>query len=180
MLDIARCLYTLKTGRVVSKTYAGETALRLGWCPDEDALRDALAVRCDPTLTKWISDESIARFNAVLGEALEHPMPTDPCYCGHDCGRCLVRLADERGSACMRKQAQEFYRDTMNLTLTDDELHCSGGRSDAVMHLCADCPMRKCCRERGIGFCIDCGNPCDLYLEYAGKYVNRMGQAEIS
>lgn len=70
MLDIARCLYTLKTGQVTSKTYAGECALQHGWCPDETVLRDALAVRYDPTLIRQISDEAIERFNAVLGETL--------------------------------------------------------------------------------------------------------------
>ncbi|MBQ8186030.1 MAG: DUF4111 domain-containing protein [Clostridia bacterium] len=74
MLDIARCLYTLKTGRVAAKTYAGEYALRNGWCPDADALRDALAVRYDPSRTRHITDEAIADFNAVLGDALTKGM----------------------------------------------------------------------------------------------------------
>ncbi|MBR4000312.1 MAG: DUF3795 domain-containing protein [Clostridia bacterium] len=169
MLDMARCLYTLKTGRVISKTGAGKTALRLGWCPDGTALRDALAVRCDPkNEERHIPDSAILGFLAVLEEELARPMVTDPCYCGHDCGRCMVRCGDPR--------AAEFYRDEMGIILNREELHCSGGRSDSVMALCGGCPMRSCCRKKGIPSCIDCEEPCRTYLDYAEKYVNRMGQ----
>lgn len=178
MLDIARCLYTLKTGRVATKTNAGKTALRLGWCPDEEVLRDALAVRHDPTLKREIPDDAILRFNKVLGDALTQPMVTEPCYCGHDCGRCPVKLADDRCDECLRKRAQDFYRDAMHITLTPDQLHCRGGRSDSVMHLCGGCPLRKCCRERGLDFCIDCEEPCRMYREYEQQYVNKMGQVD--
>ncbi|MBQ2726312.1 MAG: DUF3795 domain-containing protein [Clostridia bacterium] len=171
MLDISRCLYTLKTGRVTSKTAAGETALRMGWCPDEDVLRDALAVRYDPIHTRReIPDDAILRFNGVLEEALSHPMVTEPCFCGHDCGRCLVRCGDSR--------ALDFYRDEMGISLNPEDLHCGGGRSESVMKLCRDCPMRKCCRERGLDFCIDCESPCSTYLNYVKKYVNKAGQCD--
>ncbi len=171
MLDIARCLYTLKTGRVISKTCAGETALRLGWCPDEEALRDALAVRYDPMRTRReISDDAVRRFNAVLEEALSHPMVTDPCYCGHDCGRCMVRCGDPR--------AADFYRNEMGISMMPEELYCGGGHSDSVMQLCAGCPMRNCCRGKGLESCIDCETPCTTYLEYGKKYVNKVGQTD--
>ena len=48
LLDIARGLYTLKTGRVASKTAAGEWALKNCLCPDKDALETALKVRRNP------------------------------------------------------------------------------------------------------------------------------------
>ncbi len=50
LLDIARGLYTLRHDTVITKTAAGEWALTQGLCPDEDALRLALALRHDPTL----------------------------------------------------------------------------------------------------------------------------------
>ena len=50
LLDIARGLYTLKTGRVASKTAAGEWALKNCLCPDKDALETALKVRGNPLL----------------------------------------------------------------------------------------------------------------------------------
>ena len=48
LLDIARGLYTLRTGAVISKTAAGQWALEQGLCPDPGALETALLVRRDP------------------------------------------------------------------------------------------------------------------------------------
>lgn len=48
LLDISRCLYTLRTGDILPKTAAGEWALREGLCPVENDLRRALTVRREP------------------------------------------------------------------------------------------------------------------------------------
>ena len=48
LLDIARCIYTLCTGRIIAKTAAGEWALAEGLCPCEEALRQAVAARRAP------------------------------------------------------------------------------------------------------------------------------------
>jgi len=48
LLDTARCLYTLRTGRIIAKTAAGEWALQEGLCPEEEALRRAIAARQNP------------------------------------------------------------------------------------------------------------------------------------
>ena len=48
MLDIARCIYTLRTGKIIAKTDAAEWALENNLCPDPDALRFALKVRRSP------------------------------------------------------------------------------------------------------------------------------------
>jgi len=171
MLDLARCLYTLRTGRVTTKTGAGETAVRLGWCPDADALRVALEVRYHPkNADRTVPDSAILAFLEVLAEELCRPMVTDPCYCGHDCGRCMVRCGDRR--------AADFYRRKMGITLTQEELYCRGGRSESVMKLCRECPMRNCCRNKGIHSCIDCTEPCRTYLEYTAEYVNKTGQID--
>lgn len=52
LLDIARGLYTLQHDVVITKTAAGEWALTHHLCPDEAALRLALAVRRDPSLIR--------------------------------------------------------------------------------------------------------------------------------
>lgn len=79
MLDIARCIYTLRTGRIISKTAAVEWALENGLCPDADALMFALKVRKNPLEYKTnplLSDfaeemiEPISRFNEVLGKEI--------------------------------------------------------------------------------------------------------------
>ena len=48
LLDISRCLYTLRTGDILPKTAAGAWALREGLCPVADDLRRALTVRREP------------------------------------------------------------------------------------------------------------------------------------
>lgn len=48
MLDIARCIYTLRTGKIIAKTKAAEWALENNLCPNPDALRYALIVRRSP------------------------------------------------------------------------------------------------------------------------------------
>ena len=48
MLDIARCIYTLRTGRILAKTEAGKWALENNLCSDPDALEFALMVRRNP------------------------------------------------------------------------------------------------------------------------------------
>ena len=49
MLDIARCINTLRTGKIIAKTNAAEWALENNLCPDSDALRYALKVRRNPS-----------------------------------------------------------------------------------------------------------------------------------
>lgn len=79
LLDIARCLYTLRTGDILSKTAAGEWALHEGLCPVEDDLRRALTVRReparyrdDPDTRAWLSDlaPAVQRFADVLEREL--------------------------------------------------------------------------------------------------------------
>lgn len=48
MLDIARCLYTLRTGKIIAKTAAAEWALENNLCPVPDVLKTALQVRKAP------------------------------------------------------------------------------------------------------------------------------------
>lgn len=48
LLDIARCIYTLRTGQVISKTQAGEWALNAHIFADEAPLEKALMIRRDP------------------------------------------------------------------------------------------------------------------------------------
>jgi len=48
LLDISRCLYTLRTGTVIAKTAAAEWALEEGLCPVPKALEKALSIRKEP------------------------------------------------------------------------------------------------------------------------------------
>lgn len=57
LLDISRCIYTLRTGAIIAKTTAGEWALQEKLCPCPDALIRAVQIRREPI--KYLDDESI-------------------------------------------------------------------------------------------------------------------------
>lgn len=111
-------------------------------------------------------------------------MSDNCCFCGHDCSRCLVYLAsiasDSAEASELRRQAKEFYKSEFGLDIPEDKLYCLGGRSDKVLYLCEDCPMRRCCLWQGIQSCRECvrdnGIPCRDFLEYTKKYVNKFNQ----
>ena len=69
MLDIARCIYTLRTGKIIAKTDAGKWALENNFCPVPDALKTALKVRKSPLAFK--KDESILNYAQTLGEPIQ-------------------------------------------------------------------------------------------------------------
>lgn len=69
LLDISRCLYTLKTGRIIGKTAAAQWALGLGLCPVPDALADALRVRQNPA--KWKEHPGTWERAEMLGDDIQ-------------------------------------------------------------------------------------------------------------
>ncbi len=80
MLDIARCLYTLRTGKIIAKTEAVVWALENELCPNPDVMRYALQVRREPLKHKnnertfdyaETLAEPIQRFADVLEEDLQ-------------------------------------------------------------------------------------------------------------
>ncbi len=80
LLDISRCLYTLRTGRIIGKTAAGEWALESGLCPEPEALGYALTVRRSPieyrdraeTLDRAEAlDPAVQRYADVLEQELQ-------------------------------------------------------------------------------------------------------------
>lgn len=52
LLDISRCIYTLRTGKIIAKTSAGEWALKEKVCPCEALLSKAVEIRKSPLLYK--------------------------------------------------------------------------------------------------------------------------------
>lgn len=69
MLDIARCIYTLRTGKIIAKTNAGEWALENNFCPVPDALKTALKVRKTPLEFK--KDKSTLDYAQMLGDPIQ-------------------------------------------------------------------------------------------------------------
>ena len=69
LLDIARCLYTLETGGILSKTRAGQWALEQQLCPVPEALTLALQVRQDPPAA--LADPACMARAAALGPDIQ-------------------------------------------------------------------------------------------------------------
>ena len=73
-----------------------------------------------------------------------------PCYCGHDCSKCVTYIATQTNNEDLRRQAQSFYKESFGLDIPLEKFYCNGGRSKNVFELCKECPFKKCCIERGI------------------------------
>lgn len=69
LLDIARGLYTLRTGRVIAKTAAGEWALEQGLCPAAEEMRRTLQIRKDPA--RYLDDGETKAWLSSLGPAVQ-------------------------------------------------------------------------------------------------------------
>lgn len=68
-LDISRCLYTLQTEKIISKTKAGEWALKNNLCPDKKALKVCLKVRKHPSKCK--KNKKIMDYAETLGPSIK-------------------------------------------------------------------------------------------------------------
>lgn len=69
LLDISRCIYTLRTGKIIAKTHAAEWALENNLCPNSDALRFALKVRRNPL--KYKDDKETFDYAETLAEPIQ-------------------------------------------------------------------------------------------------------------
>ena len=70
LLDIARCIYTLRYGDVISKTQAGIWALKEHLFPDEEALKKAIEIRQSPLTFK--DREDIRLWLKKLGPVVQN------------------------------------------------------------------------------------------------------------
>lgn len=97
-----------------------------------------------------------------------------PCYCGHDCARCITYIATLRNDENLRRQSQSFYIERFGLDIPLEKFNCEGGRSKNVFELCKECPFVKCCKERSVDSCSKCPEyPCKEISDYQAKYVNK-------
>lgn len=69
MLDIARCIYTLRTGKIIAKTAAAEWALENDLCTDSYALKYALKVRRSPL--EYKNDKQTFDYAETLAEPIQ-------------------------------------------------------------------------------------------------------------
>ncbi len=69
LLDIARCVYTLRNHDIIAKTQAGFWALSEHVFPDEEPLKKALQIRQDPLVYK--DREDVKQWLKTLGPAVQ-------------------------------------------------------------------------------------------------------------
>jgi len=69
LFDIARCIYTLRTGKVIAKTEAGRWALDNRLVPDVETMEKAIRVREVPARFK--EDDEIMKWTETLGESVQ-------------------------------------------------------------------------------------------------------------
>ncbi len=125
-----------------------------------------------PLSDRWTAQACIADSTYRIGKLLSLP-----CYCGHDCSRCVTYIATQKDDDTLREQSQKFYRETFGITIPLSEFYCFGGRSDCIFELCRDCPFRSCCRKHKVEQCSACPEyPCEEIREYQTRYVNQCNQ----
>ncbi len=69
LLDIARCLYTLQTGKVIAKTKAGQWALDQDLVSEREIMVKALAIRNAPQL--FMNDVTVLAWLELLGDPIQ-------------------------------------------------------------------------------------------------------------
>lgn len=69
LLDISRCIYTLRTGKIIGKTDAGEWAMKEGICPCDETLARAVEVRKEPHRFK--TDTATFDYAEILGSYIQ-------------------------------------------------------------------------------------------------------------
>ena len=69
MLDISRCIYTLRTGKIIPKTEAAKWALENNLCTDPEVLKTALRVRRNPL--EYKDDEQTFDYAETLAEPVQ-------------------------------------------------------------------------------------------------------------
>jgi len=75
-LDIARCIYTLRTGKIISKTKAGEWALGNNLISDIHIMEKVISIRKEPEryrdndeTLKWL--ENLGQYIQKFADVLE-------------------------------------------------------------------------------------------------------------
>lgn len=69
LLDIARCIFTLRTGKIIAKTKAGKWALENNLVPDVEIMKKVINIREEPNKYKY--DDEIMKWTERLGEYIQ-------------------------------------------------------------------------------------------------------------
>lgn len=171
-LDEITNVYTI--GALAFALFSDYSRTREAWTLRDELYQIAFkAVSDDRNKRQQSIRQFIEEWEANMGGSGQAPT----CFCGHDCSRCLTYLATVNNSDELRRQSQQFYKDTFGHDIPLTEIHCLGGRSDDIFYLCRDCPRRKCAKEKRLSACSDCAEyPCKPLAEYQARWVNKCNQ----
>ena len=89
--------------------------------------------------------------------------------CGLNCSKCAVYIATQTDDDGKKEEIALEWAQKHGGHFTADQMNCDGcqaeGRApdwvpDMIFRLWMgyNCPLRKCCRDRGIQTCADCGD----------------------
>ncbi len=88
--------------------------------------------------------------------------------CGVICSDCPAYLGEAKGAAHQRETAEAWHR-IYGLDEPAEKITCGGclGPDDALFHTSRRCKARRCCRDKGLLTCADCGERSCPALERA-------------
>jgi len=69
LFDIARCIYTLRNNDIISKTNAGEWAIKEKLCPEENQMLLAIQIRNNPI--EYKNNDDIKKWLCSLGQSIQ-------------------------------------------------------------------------------------------------------------
>lgn len=135
-LEICHLLHT-------TKDYYGTLSFAYDWLKTNqqvDGTWDMGAAAKDgvyfPLSDRWDKTTRITGSTHRIGKLISLP-----CYCGHDCARCITYIATLRNDENLRRQSQSFYIERFGLDIPLEKFNCEGGRSKNVFELCKECPF---------------------------------------
>ncbi|MDY6795098.1 MAG: DUF3795 domain-containing protein [Actinomycetota bacterium] len=91
--------------------------------------------------------------------------------CGLYCGVCAVLIAHHDDNDKFKERLTGVY----GLKSVED-IHCKGCLSDDLFIFCESCPIRECCKDKGIEGCHQCD---DFPCEFIEKFPLEVGKRVI-
>jgi hypothetical protein len=95
---------------------------------------------------------------------MKNDAPTMIARCGLVCSECPVFKATRDDDDAARAAISAYYAEKHGMTIPPGEIACDGCRTGGGrLHVsCRECPIRKCCGEKGLPHCGRCDKgPCD-------------------
>ncbi|MGC9521270.1 MAG: DUF3795 domain-containing protein [Anaerolineae bacterium] len=91
-------------------------------------------------------------------------------YCGLDCSKCDAYKATQACDPEMIERVVTVWREQYDPDVTAETLLCDGCLVDEGRRFtyCAECPIRACCRAKGLSSCAQCASydECETLREF--------------